>query len=209
MNAFECNQCGKMCSDQKSLSTHVSDTHNKTKRNCAICPNVVYMSEGGYYTHMRSKHQIERNGRKLQDVLKERQGQETEQSDDKITDNVEKDESDKKKKKRNDDKKPTPKWKKTDSSHEENTPQNKKKKTASENKSNKSHPSKDNKKSKPTKWDEKKGSTCTPAKKTTKADDKKIHKMVYHSPMPKCNGLEFDDEQLYFKHLVKQHKIRG
>ena len=71
MNAFECNQCGKMYSDQKSLSTHVSDTHNKTKRKCAICPNVVYMSEGGYYTHMRSKHQIERNGRKLQDVLKE------------------------------------------------------------------------------------------------------------------------------------------
>ena len=71
INAFECNQCGKMYSDQKSLSTHVSDTHNKTERKCAICPNAVYMSEGGYYTHIRSKHQIERNGRKLQDVLKE------------------------------------------------------------------------------------------------------------------------------------------
>ena len=53
LNAFECNQCGKMYSDQKSLSTHVSDTHNKTERRCSICLNAVYTSEGGYYTHMR------------------------------------------------------------------------------------------------------------------------------------------------------------
>ena len=85
LNAFECNQCGKMYSDQKSLSTHVSDTHNKTERKCALCPNVVYTLEGGYYTHMRMKHQIGRNGRKLQDVLKEQQGQETEESDEEIT----------------------------------------------------------------------------------------------------------------------------
>ena len=39
---------------------------------------------------MRTKHQIGRNGRKLQDVLKERQGQETEHSDKEITDNDDK-----------------------------------------------------------------------------------------------------------------------
>ena len=70
LNAFECNQCGKMYSDQKSLSTHVSDTHNKTERKCALCPKAVYTVIYGYYTHMRMKHQIGRNGRKLQDVLK-------------------------------------------------------------------------------------------------------------------------------------------
>ena len=54
-----------MYSDQKSLLTHVSDTHNKTERRCEICPNAVYKSEGGYYTHMRNKHKIGRNGKKL------------------------------------------------------------------------------------------------------------------------------------------------
>ena len=126
-----------MYSDQKSLSTDVSDTHNKTERKCSICPNAVYTSEGGYYTHMRNKHQIGRNGRKLQDVLKEQQGQETEQREEEITDNDDKDESDKRKKKRNEDKKQTPKWKINESSDEENTPQSKKKKTNPENKSNK------------------------------------------------------------------------
>ena len=46
-------------------------------------------------------------------------------------------------------------------------------------------------------------------KKTTETEEKNTQKMVYHCPMPKCNRLEFDDEQLYFKHLMKQHKIRG
>ena len=71
MNSYECNQCGKMYSDQKSLSTHISDTHNKTERRCEICPNAIYTSEGGYNTHMRNKHKIGRNGKKLQEVLME------------------------------------------------------------------------------------------------------------------------------------------
>ena len=207
MNSFECNQCGKMYSDQKSLSTHVSDTHNKTERKCPICPNAVYTSEGGYYTHMRNKHKI-RNGRKLKEVLKEQTRKEAEESDNKITDNGEEDESDKKKKKRNDDKKSTPKQKRTDSSDEENTPQNKKKKTDSENKTIKSCESDNIKKSKSTISDNKSSLKGTPAKKTTKTDEKKVNKMVYHCPILKCNGLEFDDEQLYFKHLFKQHKIK-
>ena len=126
LNAFECNQCGKMYSDQKSLSTHVSDIHNKTEGRCSICPNAVYTSEGGYYTHMRNKHKIGRNGKKLQDVLRERQGQESEPCDNEITDNDDDDESGKNKKKRNDNKKQTSKQKRTDSSNEENTPQSKK-----------------------------------------------------------------------------------
>ena len=237
LNAFQCNQCGKMYSDQKSLSTHVSDTHNKTERKCALCPNAVYTSEGGYYTHMRMKHQIGRNGRKLQDVLKEWQGQETEDSDEEITDNDDNKKSDKRKKKRHeekkqtpkrkrtdssdeentpqskkkrsDDNKQTPKWKASESSDEENTPQSKNKKTNPENKSTKNQASQDNKKLKPTTLDKKRASKSTSGKKTTEPEEKNTQKMVYHCPMPKCNRLEFDDEQLYFKHLVKQQKIRG
>ena len=237
LNAFQCNQCGKMYSDQKSLSTHVSDTHNKTERKCALCPNAVYTSEGGYYTHMRMKHQIGRNGRKLQDVLKEWQGQETEDSDEEITDNDDNEKSDKRKKKRHeekkqtpkrkrtdssdeentpqskkkrsDDNKQTPKWKASESSDEENTPQSKNKKTNPENKSTKNQASQDNKKLKPTTLDKKRASKSTSGKKTSEPEEKNTQKMVYHCPMPKCNRLKFDDEQLYFKHLVKQHKIRG
>ena len=113
------------------------------------------------------------------------------------------------KKKRSDDNKETPKRKANESSNQENTPQSKKKKTNPENKSTKNRPSQDNKKSKPTKSDEKRASKSTYGKKTTEPEEKNTQKMVYHCPMPKCNRLKFDDEQLYFKHLVKQHKIRG
>ena len=68
-NSFKCGQCGGMYSDQKSLSTHVSDHHEKVERRCPICPNRIYTSEGGYYTHMRTAHQVGRNGQKLQEVI--------------------------------------------------------------------------------------------------------------------------------------------
>ena len=58
-----------MYSDQKSLSTHVSDHHEKTERRCPICPNKIYTSEGGYYNHMRTAHQVGHNGQKLKEVM--------------------------------------------------------------------------------------------------------------------------------------------
>ena len=129
MNAFECNQCGKMYSDQKSLSTHVSDTHNKTERRCAICLNAVYMSEGGCYTHMRNKHKIGRHGRKLQDVLRQQAQPESELSEDEITDNNDQAALDTTEKKATEQKKKSEKCTKNDNSDEDNTPQSKKKRT--------------------------------------------------------------------------------
>ena len=63
----ECKTCGKLLSDLKSLNTHIAEVHNT----CKICEDRTYTSQGGYYRHMRSMHNIGRNGQKLQDVLKE------------------------------------------------------------------------------------------------------------------------------------------
>ena len=59
------------------------------------------------------------------------------------------------------------------------------------------------------KSDDTRGQKSTPAKKTKKEDDTKVNKMVNYCPMPKCNRLEFEDEKLYFNHLIKKHKITG
>ena len=72
-NKFKCNPCGGMYSDQKSLATHVSDHHEKKERPCPICPNKIYTSEGGYYTHMRIAHKIRRNGKKLSEVVDDKE----------------------------------------------------------------------------------------------------------------------------------------
>ena len=105
-NTFKCNQCGGMYSDQKSLATHVSDHHEKTERPCPICPNKIYTSEGGYYTHMRNAHKIGRNGKKLSQVVdeQERENQndtEKEEENGKISDSQSKPIPKKKKKKSN------------------------------------------------------------------------------------------------------------
>ena len=97
-NSYKCNQCGGMYSDQKSLSTHVSDHHDKTKQKCPICPNKVYTSEGGYYNHMRNAHQIGCRGQKLKDVLQnneEKKSSEEENNGD-ISDGSDEEESKKK-----------------------------------------------------------------------------------------------------------------
>ena len=77
-----------MYSDQKSLSTHISDHHEKIERQCLICPNKIYTSEGGYYNHMRSAHKVGRNGQKLKDALANREGNQSseEENNDDISD---------------------------------------------------------------------------------------------------------------------------
>ena len=67
----ECKTCGKLLSDVKSLNTHIAKVHNDTIYICKICEDRTYTSQGGYYRHMRSMHNIRRNGQKLRDVLKE------------------------------------------------------------------------------------------------------------------------------------------
>ena len=61
----ECKTCGKLLSDVKSLNTHIAKVHNDTIYTCEICEDRTYTSQGGYYRHMRSMHNIGRNGQKL------------------------------------------------------------------------------------------------------------------------------------------------
>ena len=67
----ECKTCVKLLSDIKLLNTHITEVHNDTLYTCKICEDRTYTSQGGYYRHMRSMHNIGRNGQKLRDVLKE------------------------------------------------------------------------------------------------------------------------------------------
>ena len=97
-NSFKCNQCGDMYSDQKSLSTHVTDHHEKKERRCPICPNKVYTSEGGYYNHMRTAHQVGCKDQKLKEVLQNNEDKESseEENNAEISDGSGEDESKKK-----------------------------------------------------------------------------------------------------------------
>ena len=61
----ECKKSAKLFSDLKSLNTHISEVHNDTIYTCEICEDHTYTSQGGYYRHMCSMHNIGRNGQKL------------------------------------------------------------------------------------------------------------------------------------------------
>ena len=67
--SIKCNQCGESYSDQNALSKHMKDVHESDVMwQCPLCKS-KYKSEGGYYGHLRIKHQIGRNGRKLSTAL--------------------------------------------------------------------------------------------------------------------------------------------
>ena len=68
---IECNQCGKLFSKKEALYIHISDTHRKDiKYSCPICKEKVYDSQGGWYGHLRQKHDISRKTVKLMDFIK-------------------------------------------------------------------------------------------------------------------------------------------
>ena len=67
----ECKTCGKLLGDVKSLNMHIAEVHNDTIYTCELSEDRAYTSQGGYYRHMHSIHNIGRNGQKLRDVLKE------------------------------------------------------------------------------------------------------------------------------------------
>ena len=69
---IQCNKCGKGFSDQLALAKHIKDVHEEgTKWHCPFC-TFTYNSEGGYYQHLRTKHGVGRNGKRLSDVLIEK-----------------------------------------------------------------------------------------------------------------------------------------
>ena len=61
----KCKTCGKLFNDLKSLNTHMAEVYNDTMYTCEIREDRTYTSQGGYYRHMRSMHNIGRNGQKL------------------------------------------------------------------------------------------------------------------------------------------------
>ena len=69
---MECHKCGKGYSNQSHLSAHIKDVHNTDiKWNCQFC-DATYNSEGGYYGHLRMKHGVRWNGKKLSTALIEK-----------------------------------------------------------------------------------------------------------------------------------------
>ena len=69
-NKFQCQICGDSYSTQKNLSIHVSEVHrNEISIECPLCNETAYTTKGGYYAHMRTKHNIGRKGKKLSDVM--------------------------------------------------------------------------------------------------------------------------------------------
>ena len=180
-----------MYSDQKSLATHVSDHHEKTERPCPICPNKIYTSEGGYYTHMRNAHKIGRNGKKLSQVVdeQERENQndtEKEEENGEISDSQNKPIPKKKKKKSN-----SSKSSKRKSDEESEGEEPKKKKSKMENASNP------------------KGSKTKPTSKNVTLAKPLPNTMVYHCPFSTCKDLAYEDEAKYFEHLFTFHKLEG
>ena len=77
-NMVQCNKCGKGYSNQSQLSAHIKDVHETDHK--WICPfcKLTYNSEGGYYRHLRIKHGVGRNGKKLSTALIEQMSKEEE-----------------------------------------------------------------------------------------------------------------------------------
>ena len=66
---IQCNKCGKGYADDLGLAKHIKDVHDpKNKWVCPFC-NLDYNSEGGWYGHLRIKHGVGRNGKKLSTAL--------------------------------------------------------------------------------------------------------------------------------------------
>ena len=71
-NTVQCNKCGKGYSNQSRLAAHIKDVHDtEHKWICPFC-DVTYESEGGYYGHLRMKHGVGQNGKKLSTALIEK-----------------------------------------------------------------------------------------------------------------------------------------
>ena len=67
----KCNQCGKAFGTKENLYTHIMNTHRTDiVYQCPICTDKNYNSQGGFYKHLHTQHNICRSGIKLSDFLK-------------------------------------------------------------------------------------------------------------------------------------------
>ena len=75
----ECGICGKMYHSKENLYTHIQDVHQSDHtRKCPLCEEKVYTSDGGYYKHLRVKHNISRQTVKLSEYMKAQSGRKPE-----------------------------------------------------------------------------------------------------------------------------------
>ena len=69
-NQYECSHCSKRVSTPKALSIHISEVHLKDcSLKCPFCEDKTFQSRGGYYTHLRTKHSVGRQGQKLSEAI--------------------------------------------------------------------------------------------------------------------------------------------
>ena len=78
----ECGICGKMFHSKENLYTHIQDVHQTDHtRTCPFCKEKVFTSEGGYYKHLRVKHDIGRQTIKLSEYMKAQSNQTSEKNE--------------------------------------------------------------------------------------------------------------------------------
>ena len=70
----KCKVCSKYFSSVRLLSTHVSEVHGK-KVNLPypLCENSNFTSKGRYYKHHRTKHDITRMGKQIEEAILDRE----------------------------------------------------------------------------------------------------------------------------------------
>ena len=215
----ECGICGKMFHSKENLYTHIQDVHQTDHtRKCPFCNEKVYTSEGGYYKHLRVKHNISRQTVKLSEYMKAQSEGATENNEEEPenTDNSKpKPKSGRKRSKSSENMEDTPetpskKSKKSkggnESEHNEKTEE---KNNINKGKQQQTEDPKPKKKGKG--QDNGKGNDDQSAtEKPTKAESYPAKRTKSSGPVtwdcPFCEDIKYTDNLQYLAHLQKVHK---
>ena len=214
----ECGICGKMYHSKENLYTHIQDVHQADHtRKCPLCEEKVYTSDGGYYKHLRVKHNISRQTVKLSEYMKAQSTRKSEDEEehsenDEETQTKPKRRSNKSKKSENTEEEAdqlanNPKTKSTVEDKPENTDKNKgKKKDKVDPKSENTEKEASKKKGKGLKRkeddrDEEKPKVpeSYPAKRTRSSGP-----VTWDCPF--CEDVKYTDNLKYLMHLQEKHK---
>ena len=207
MNSVDCTKCGKLFSNERNLATHVSEVHDKEIQiECPLCIESVYYSTGGYYSHMRTKHNIGRKGQKLADVLLELQAK--------------KDNLDKQKSSSEKDAVSSPEHDATKLEPDESiektasmenyfpdmSSENQDQTTLNETKDNKEEENKEDSKEEQNEAESMTGKEDNPDG-NKKQESNKQQDREEPCPFPMCKGLVLANDEEYFKHLASVHNL--
>ena len=207
INSVDCTKCGKLFSNERNLATHVSEVHDKEIQiECPLCIESVYYSTGGYYSHMRTKHNIGRKGQKLADVLLELQAKK---------DNLDRQKSSTEKDpvsstKQNETKlEPDESIEKTASMEiffPEMSSENQDKTTLNDTKENNEEDNKEDSKEEQDQAENMSGQEDNPDG-NNKQEANKPQDREEPCPFPMCKGLVLPNDEEYFKHLASVHNL--